>query len=147
MATATGHAGSREIGLPSLDGAAISRAPLGPSLYNTSAQRREKQNGENNYKALLEDAKRQRAEADAVIAFAERQLGITKNPVSTPASVATTEASTEIQADTFRSWKNIFQAAEKYLSMVGRPARSTEEIAESLGRGGVTATAGALRQF
>ncbi|MGH9709852.1 MAG: hypothetical protein ACRD37_04850, partial [Candidatus Acidiferrales bacterium] len=100
--------------------------------------------GKIDYKALLEDSKRQRAELDAVIAFAERQLGIAKgsssgthpspNPSGTPA---------EIEPDTFHG-KNIFQASEKYLSMVGRPARSTEEIAELLGRGGITATAGSV---
>jgi len=97
------------------------------------------------YKVLLEDAKRQRAEADAVIAFAERQLGITKSSNHAPVNPATnlTGESVEIQPDTFHG-KNIFQASEKYLSMVGRPARSTEEIAEALGRGGVTATAGSV---
>ena len=46
----------------------------------------------------------------------------------------------EIMPDTFHG-KNILQAAEAYLEMVGRPARSTEEIAEALGKGGVSATA------
>jgi hypothetical protein len=94
------------------------------------------------YKTLLEDAKRQKAEAEAVIAFAERQLGVAKSSSGTPAAPPQSGV-VEIQADTFHG-KNIFQATEKYLSMVGRPARSTEEIAEALGRGGVTATAGSV---
>lgn len=97
------------------------------------------------YKALLEDAKRQRAELDAVIAFAERQLGFaskSNSQTTQPAAIAN-GTDTEIQPDTFHG-KNIFQASEKYLSMVGRPARSTEEITEALGRGGVTASAGSV---
>ena len=94
------------------------------------------------YKTVLEDAKRQRVELDAVIAFAERQLGIAKG--SSRTSTAPSPGGTvEIEPDTFHN-KNIFQATEKYLSMVGRPARSTEEIAEALGRGGVTATPGSV---
>lgn len=94
------------------------------------------------YKTLLEDAKRQRAEVDAVIAFAERQLGIAKTSGPTPTKPSD-GGTVEIEPDTFHG-KNILQAAEKYLNMVGRPARSTEEIAEQLGRGGVTATAGSV---
>lgn len=94
------------------------------------------------YKALLEDAKRQRAEADAVIAFAERQLGIVKNSVGA-AMKGATETNFEIQPDTFHG-KGILQGAEKYLRMVGRPARTTEEIASALTKGGQTASSGSV---
>ena len=96
--------------------------------------------GKVDYKALLEDSKRQRAELDAVIAFAERQLGISKNGGSATASVNPSGVTVEIQEDTFHG-KNILQAAEKYLGMVGRPARSTEEIAAALTKGGVPTSA------
>lgn len=95
------------------------------------------------YKALLEDAKRQRAEADAVIAFAERQLGIAKNGGGIPTTVAIPDTGIEIQPDTFHG-KNILQGAEKYLRMVGRPARSTEEIASALTTGGLNASTGSV---
>jgi len=95
------------------------------------------------YKALLEDSKRQRAELDAVIAFAERQLGISKNSNSTNASVNATDGSVVIEDDTFHG-KNILQASEAYLHMVGRPARSTEEIASAITKGGVPAAAASV---
>lgn len=90
------------------------------------------------YKAMLEDAKRQRVELDAVIAFCERQLGV-KGSV-TPAAGVSGGVTVEIQDDTFHG-KNILQASEAYLQMVGRPARSTEEIASSISKGGCSATA------
>lgn len=89
------------------------------------------------YKTLLEDAKRQRAELDAVIAFAERQLGI-KSSGTVPAASANSGSPIEIQDDTFHG-KNILQASVMYLQMVGRPARSTEEIADAITKGGLNA--------
>jgi hypothetical protein len=94
--------------------------------------------GKMDYKALLEDSKRQRAELDVVIAFAERQLGIAKNPGSTTAPASQGGESVVIEDDTFHG-KNILQASEAYLHMVGRPARSTEEIAAAISKGGVPA--------
>jgi hypothetical protein len=99
--------------------------------------------GKVDYKALLEDSKRQRAELDAVIAFAERQLGISKSPASSTASVNSVGANIMIEEDTFHG-KNILQAAEAYLHMVGRPARSTEEIAANITKGGVPAAAASV---
>ncbi|HTX15972.1 MAG TPA: hypothetical protein VMD77_11810 [Candidatus Baltobacteraceae bacterium] len=99
--------------------------------------------GKVDYKALLEDSKRQRAELDAVIAFAERQLGIAKNPSSTTAPATSTGSSVVIEDDTFHG-KNILQASEAYLHMVGRPARSTEEIAAAISKGGVPAAAASV---
>jgi hypothetical protein len=93
--------------------------------------------GKVDYKALLEDSKRQRAELDAVIAFAERQLGISKSPASSTAPVNSVGGNV-IEDDTFHG-KNILQAAEAYLHMVGRPARSTEDIAAAITKGGVPA--------
>jgi hypothetical protein len=92
------------------------------------------------YKALLEEAKQQKMEAERVIAFAERMLGIARR--SSDSAVRTQEhgQAIEIQDDTFHG-KNILQAAEAYLEMVGRPARSTEEIAGAISKGGVSATA------
>lgn len=86
------------------------------------------------YKALLEDLKRQRAEIDTMIEFAQRQISGSRTGVG---------GVEEIEPDTFTG-KNILQGTEKYLSMVGRPARSTEEIAEALTKGGLNATRGSV---
>jgi hypothetical protein len=99
--------------------------------------------GKVDYKALLEDSKRQRAELDAVIAFAERQLGITKNSGSTTTPITPAGSNVVIESDTFHG-KNILQASEAYLHMVGRPARSTEEIAAAITKGGVPAAAASV---
>jgi hypothetical protein len=96
------------------------------------------------YKAVLEDLKQQKADLERMIAFTERMLGAGGRYGAGGASAEKSEGhGTEIQPDTFHG-KNILQASEKYLRMVGRPARSTEEIAEALGRGGVTASAGSV---
>jgi len=95
------------------------------------------------YKAVLEDLKRQRAEIDMMIAFAERQLGTPRRSGDCPLIPVSDGASVQIEPDTFHG-KNILQASEKYLNMVGRPARSTEEIAEALGRGGLSTTPGSI---
>lgn len=86
------------------------------------------------YKAVLEDLKRQRAELDAMIEFAQRQISGNRSGVG---------GTEEIEPDSFTG-KNILQGTEKYLSMVGRPARSTEEIAEALTKGGLSATRGSV---
>jgi len=69
------------------------------------------------YKALLEEAKQQKMEAERVIAFAERMLGVARRPSDT---VRTQESGqpVEIQDDTFHG-KNILQATQAYLEMVG----------------------------
>jgi hypothetical protein len=84
------------------------------------------------YKGVLEDLKRQRDELDRTIKFMEKIDG-----GNVPVGTAT------IEDDTFHG-KNILQATEKYLRMVGRPARSTEDIAEALGKGGLTTSAGSV---
>ena len=89
------------------------------------------------YKALVEEWKRQRAELDTMIAFGERQLGI-KSSTGGKTTLPSGSATPEIQEDTFHN-KNILQASEMYLQMVGRPARSTEEIAAALTKGGCDA--------
>src|SRR5580700_9534290 len=95
------------------------------------------------YKALLDDLRRQKAEIEVMIAYTERQLGAPRRTAESPSIVKSDSLDVEIQPDTFHN-KNILQASEKYLRMVGRPARSTEEIAEALGRGGLTTTPGSV---
>jgi len=96
------------------------------------------------YKAVLEDLKQQKADLERMIAFTERMLGAGGRYGAGGTAADKPEGhGAEIQPDTFHG-KNILQASEKYLRMAGRPARSTEEIAEALGRGGVTASAGSV---
>jgi hypothetical protein len=92
------------------------------------------------YKALLEEAKQQKMEAERVIAFAERMLGMSRSSPSSLAKTQELQQPPEIMDDTFHG-KNILQATQAYLEMVGRPARSTEEIAGALVKGGLSATA------
>jgi hypothetical protein len=92
------------------------------------------------YKALLEEAKQQKMEAERVIAFAERMLGVARRSPDNAGKTQEPGQPVEILDDTFHG-KNILQAAQAYLEMVGRPARSTEEIAEALCKGGVSTTA------
>jgi hypothetical protein len=91
------------------------------------------------YKAVLEDLKLQRVELDKMIAFVEGMLGAGRRFGEAP----NTSSDVEILDDTFTG-KNILQATEKYLRMVGRPARSTEEIATALTKGGLNAAAGSV---
>ena len=91
------------------------------------------------YKALWEEAKQQKLEAERVMAYAERMMGQSHRSVDTTANHGDGQ-SPEITVDTFTG-KNILQATEKYLRMVGRPARSTEEIAAALTKGGLSAGA------
>lgn len=59
-----------------------------------------------------------------------------KDALGGAASGAPRIAETEIGHDTFTGM-TIAEAAEKYLRMVGRPARTTENIVEGLARGGL----------
>jgi hypothetical protein len=95
--------------------------------------------GKIDYKALLEEWKRQRAELDMMISYAERQLGVPQGARSDLKGVSLEGPDLKIEPDTFHGL-NILQASERYLGLVGRPARSTEDIAEALGRGGVETT-------
>ncbi len=93
------------------------------------------------YKAVLEDLKKQKAEIEQAITVIER-LVVPGRSLNQAYSNVTAE-DIDIQPDTFHG-KNILQGAEKYLNMVGRPARSTEEIVDALGRGGLNTTPGSL---
>lgn len=95
--------------------------------------------GKLDYKMVLEDLRLQKAEIEKMIAHYERLIGSGREF----SGGATKGHEAEITVDTFTG-KNILQASEKYLQMVGRPARSTEEIAERLAQGGLTTTAGSV---
>jgi len=94
------------------------------------------------YRAVLDDLKTRRAALDQAIAAVEAIMG--ESPTaSMPANARVATRSMEIQHDTFVGL-NILDATVRYLEMVGRPARSTEEIATALSSGGISATQGSV---
>ncbi len=59
------------------------------------------------------------------------------------AGIGSTPKAAAIEVDTFIGL-NILQAAEKYLQMTGKPAKTTEQIAAALNKGGLSATVGSV---
>jgi hypothetical protein len=90
------------------------------------------------YRAVLDDLKSRRTALDQAISAVEAIIGALGD--GTLPSGATTKG---IEADTFIGM-NINQAAEKYLKIVGRPARTTEQIADALNKGGLTVSVGSV---
>jgi len=89
------------------------------------------------YKAVLADLKAKRAKYDAMITAMESFIALDDGLAAIETSLSSGGAS--IQPDTFVGL-NIAEAASKYLRVTGRPAKSTEQIAESLNRGGLNCT-------
>lgn len=84
------------------------------------------------YKGMLARARAQRANLDQLIAVLEKIVGGEGNgegllPLITVGG--------ELPPGTFHNL-NLAEASKKYLRIVGLPARSTEEIAQGLERGG-----------
>jgi len=86
------------------------------------------------YKAVLEDLKARKEKLEQVIAALE---GIAGELSDATVLVGSTSKSAKIEVDTFIGC-NILQAAEKYLTMTGKPAKTTEQIAAALNQGGLT---------
>jgi hypothetical protein len=125
--------------MPSLEWGSVLLPLSGLSLYITGRSAGGKNMVKVDYKAVIEDLKSQRAEIDRTIAFFEKQLASGRRS----GEAGGAEGSDSIESDTFHG-KNILQATEKYLRMMGRPARSTEDIAAALNKGGLTATPGSV---
>lgn len=90
-------------------------------------------NGEQiDYKAVLEDLKSRRSKLDQAIAGIEAMLGEVSSSVNSLIGSGTVA----IHPDTFIG-KTIVEAASMYLRMMGRPARSTDEITVAVNRGGL----------
>lgn len=85
------------------------------------------------YRKILEDFVRQRDALEQVIAG----LRVLAGESASTTNLSGGGTAGEIHADTFIG-KTIVDAASMYLRMVGRPARSTEQIVEALNRGGLT---------
>jgi len=89
------------------------------------------------YRAVLADLKAKRAVLDYAITGLEALISgesssVVPNSGETPVGVP-------IQPDTFVGL-NIAEAASKYLRIMGRGAKSTEQIADGLNRGGLNCT-------
>jgi len=91
------------------------------------------------YKAVLEDLKARKARLEQVIVAVEGIIGETGDL----GALLSPSKSTAIEPDTFIGL-NILQAAEKYLQMTGRPAKTTEQITAVLNQGGMSVTQGSV---
>ena len=87
--------------------------------------------------SILEGLKARKAAIENAIAALEAVAG------ELDVSIAGGSATRGIAPDTFIGM-NILQGAEKYLQVVGRPARTTDNIAEALNKGGLTVTAASV---
>jgi len=92
------------------------------------------------YAAVLTDLKARRDALDKVISHLEAFVGL---GVVTNFNVFPGQKSAEIHGDTFVGL-NIPEAAAAYLQMVGRPARTTNEITEALNKGGLQCSTGSV---
>ena len=95
-------------------------------------------------RTLLANLKARKAALDKAITALEELAALEGEMGDTVTLTGvTTKSSAAIEADTFIGL-NINQAAEKYLQMTGRPAKSTEQIATALNQGGLSATVGSV---
>ena len=92
----------------------------------------------------LEKLLRERENLDRLIEFVQKKIGsngasFTSEPekeTSVPSTGRFTRGAPTIEHDTFYGL-SILDAAKKYLSMVGKPARSSNDILDALHRGGL----------
>lgn len=92
------------------------------------------------YAAVLADLKSRRDALDKIISHLEP---IVSMGVVTNYNVFANQKSPEIHGDTFVGM-NIPEASASYLKMVGRPARTTNEITEALNKGGLECSTGSV---
>jgi hypothetical protein len=93
------------------------------------------------YKAVLEDLKAKKANIEQAIVAVEGFIA--SGLADSVGPTASTPKAAAIEVDTFIG-HNILQAAEKYLQMTGKPAKTTEKIAEALNRGGLSVSQGSV---
>jgi hypothetical protein len=93
------------------------------------------------YRAVLADLRARRTAIDQAIAAVENIIG--EGSSALPTSQGDDVSVLAIQPDTFVGL-NIAEAASKYLRTVGRPARTTEQVADALRRGGLSVTLGSV---
>jgi hypothetical protein len=88
------------------------------------------------YRAVLADLKTKKLALDQAIMAVEAILGEVSTHSLAPGHVSRGK---DVQQDSFVGL-NILQAAEKYLTITGRPAKTTEQIAGALIQGGLKVT-------
>jgi hypothetical protein len=93
----------------------------------------------NEVDVLLEKLEARKAAIDNAIAA----LKAVRGELGDLAVVGSTPKAVAIEVDTFIG-HNILQAAEKYLTMTGKPAKTTEQIAAALNQGGLTVSVGSV---
>ncbi len=93
----------------------------------------------NGVQVLLERLKARKAAIENAIAALEAVAG----ELGDMAAVGLTPKAAAIEVDTFIGL-NILQAAEKYLQMTGKPAKTTEQIAAALNQGGLSVSQGSV---
>lgn len=95
------------------------------------------------YKSVLEDLRAKRDALDAAIKAIEAVSGESFSAIPTSVSLGGAprphRRDAEIQHDTFVGM-SVAAATARYLEMVGRPARSLEEITNALNRGGLNSS-------
>src|ERR1035438_3846006 len=99
------------------------------------------------YKSVLEDLRARRDALNIAIQAVEAISGEPSTPtipLPNGARPQNQNREAEIQHDTFVG-QGVAAAAARYLGMVGRPARSLEEIANALNRGGLNSTTGTIQ--
>jgi hypothetical protein len=96
------------------------------------------------YKSVLEDLRARRDALNIAIQALEAISGEPLSAIPTVATARPQRREAEIEHDTFIGM-NVVDAAARYLEMVGRPARSLEEITNALNRGGLNSTAGSVQ--
>jgi hypothetical protein len=92
------------------------------------------------YRAVLEDLKSRKIALEQAIVAVEAMLGEVGDTSVTSGTASTGKT---IHPDAFVGL-NILQAAERYLQMVGRPARSIIDITNALNQGGLTVSQGSV---
>jgi hypothetical protein len=99
------------------------------------------------YKGVLDDLRSRRDALNIAIAALEAISGDTSTPpiqFPTTPSPRPQNRDAEIEHDTFVG-QSVATATARYLGMVGRPARSTEEITNALNKGGLKSTSGTVQ--
>jgi hypothetical protein len=96
------------------------------------------------YKGVLEDLRARRDALNIAIQALEAISGEPLSAIPIPGAARPLRREAEIEHDTFVGM-NVVDAAARYLEMVGRPARSLEEITNALNRGGLNSAAGSIQ--
>lgn len=95
-------------------------------------------------KRVIEEIRARRDALDAALTVLEGLTGELSTPFTTNAVPRQQRREAEIEHDTFVGM-NVVDAAARYLEMVGRPARSLEEITNALNRGGLNSNEGTVQ--